>query len=105
MPGESRAVDAELHEAGMLDFGDVNRAAIRSADAQITRTPAQDGNLVQDFSLGRHFDDGAVAVAADVEISVYITPHAVEAVVFEAADQFPIDKLMIGRDREAKNVL
>ena len=33
VPGQARAVNAELHEPGVLDFRDVNRAAVRSADA------------------------------------------------------------------------
>src|SRR5688572_29720893 len=83
LPGQPRAVHAELHQPLLLHFRDVDRPAVGAAEAEVARRGPQDVHLAQHLTLRRYHRHRALAVARDVEVAVRVAAHAVESVVVE----------------------
>src|SRR4051794_9440802 len=69
-PGCARPVDAEPDQATLFHLGDVHRAAVGPAEAEIRRRLPEDVDLLQHLALGRQLHHGPLAVPGDVEVAV-----------------------------------
>src|SRR5262245_8921016 len=104
LPGKAGLVHAKRDESLLAHLRHIHRSAVRSAEAEVRRFVAEDGNFLEDLTFGRQLHDRPLAVPRDVEVAIDIAAHAVEAVVVELLDEAFVPELATLRDVERPDV-
>src|SRR5439155_7956645 len=82
-PFQPGTVHSKLHQTKVLHLCHVSRAPVRTTKADVAGTRAEHVDLAQLVTAGRKFHYRPFAVPRNVQISIYITAHPVEAMVLE----------------------
>src|SRR5262249_28428624 len=97
-------VRPELHQPAFRHLRDIDRAAVRTAEADVARLFPEHVDLTHHLTLRRQHGHGALAVAGDVEVAVDVAAHAVEAVVVKLLEQALVRQGTVLADVEGPDV-